>query len=79
MANHSIIYYNLLLFSTLQIDGSSYAYVNLNLEEKELEELGDHLRLYHHLRFLNLSKNQLKNISELAYLPYLLTVNASEN
>eukprot|EP00347_Sterkiella_histriomuscorum_P017186 403350341 len=60
-------------------DGSSYAYVNLNLEEKELEELGDHLRLYQHLRFLNLSKNQLKDINEITYLPYLLTLNASEN
>ncbi|CDW77484.1 leucine-rich repeat-containing protein 23 [Stylonychia lemnae] len=61
------------------IDGSSYAYVNLNLEEKELQELGDQLRLYQHLRFLNLSKNQLQDLSEVTYLPYLLTLNTSEN
>ena len=38
-------------------DGASYAYTSLNLEEKELEELGDLLRQYSHLRFINLSKN----------------------
>jgi hypothetical protein len=38
-------------------DGASFAYTNLTLEEKELEELGEHLRAYQHLRFLSLSKN----------------------
>jgi len=60
-------------------DGSSYAFTNLTLEEKELEELGESLRNYQHLRFLSLSKNQLKEIAEIIYLPYLLTINAAEN
>lgn len=30
-----------LLYQMKFIDGSSYAFVNLTLEEKELEELGD--------------------------------------
>jgi Leucine-rich repeat (LRR) protein len=51
----------------------------LTLEEKELEELGEHLRAYQHLRFLSLSKNQLKDVSDVIYLPFLLTLNASEN
>jgi len=63
----------------LNIDGSSYAYVKLDLEEKELEELGDSLRLYQHLRYLNLSKNSLKDIQEIVHLPLLLTCNASSN
>jgi Leucine-rich repeat (LRR) protein len=61
------------------IDGSSYAFINLNLEEKELEELGDQLRLYQHLRYLSIAKNALKDITEVTYLPYLLTLNLSEN
>jgi Leucine-rich repeat (LRR) protein len=49
------------------------------LEEKELEELGEALRSYQHLRFLSLQKNQLKDVSEIIYLPYLLTLQANEN
>ncbi len=60
-------------------DGSSYAFTNLVLEEKELEELGESLRAYQHLRFLSLSKNQLKDVSEILHLPHLLTFQASEN
>lgn len=60
-------------------DGASYAFTNLVLEEKELEELGDSLRSYNHLRVLSLAKNQFKDISDVQYLPHLLTINASEN
>jgi len=35
-------------------DGASYAFTNLVLDEKELEELGEALRSYQHLRFLSL-------------------------
>jgi Leucine-rich repeat (LRR) protein len=60
-------------------DGVSYAFTNLVLEEKELEELGESLRSYQHLRVLSLAKNQLKDFSDVIYLPHLLTLNASEN
>lgn len=60
-------------------DGASYAFTNLIIEEKELEELGETLRGYQHLRNLSLAKNQLKDISEVLYIPHLLVLNASEN
>jgi Leucine-rich repeat (LRR) protein len=60
-------------------DGASYAFTNLVLEEKELEELGESLRPFQHLRFLSLSKNQLKDVSEILHLPFLLTFQAAEN
>ena len=60
-------------------DGASYAYTNLVLEEKELEELGEALRPFQHLRFLSLNKNQLKDVSEILHLPFLLTFQAAEN
>lgn len=60
-------------------DGASYAFTNLVLEEKELEELGESLRSYLHLRVLSLAKNQFKDISDVLYIPNLLTLNASEN
>ena len=60
-------------------DGASYAFTNLVLEEKELEELGEGLRSYLHLRVLSLAKNQFKDISDVLYIPNLLTLNASEN
>lgn len=53
--------------------------MNLVLEEKELQELGDSLRNFQHLRFINLSKNSLKDISEIVHLPYIQTLNASNN
>lgn len=49
------------------------------LDEKEIEELGEALRSYQHVRFLSIQKNQLKDISEVLHIPHLLTLNASEN
>jgi hypothetical protein len=60
-------------------DGASYAFTNLVLDEKEIEELGESLRGYQQLRFLSMQKNQLKDVSEIIYLPYLLTLQANEN
>lgn len=60
-------------------DAASYAFTQLNIDEKELEELGEGLRMYHHLRQISMQKNQIKDISEIIYLPHLLTVNAAGN
>jgi Leucine-rich repeat (LRR) protein len=59
------------------LDGRSYAYSTLNLEEKEIQELGELLRPYVHLSTLNLSKNDIRDVSTVAHLPHLLTFNAS--
>ena len=61
------------------IDGSSYSFVNLNLQGKELDLLGENFKYYQHLRYIDLSQNQLKDISDVVYIPHLLTLNASEN
>lgn len=44
------------------LDGSTYAFSVLNLEEKEIDELGDILNSYEHLRDLNLSKNKFETL-----------------
>lgn len=44
------------------LDGSSVAFMNLNLEEKELEDLGLEITVYTHLRYINASKNAIKSI-----------------
>jgi hypothetical protein len=51
----------------------------LNLENQELEDLGDVLRQFEHLRDINLSKNALKEVHQIASVPYLLNFNGSHN
>jgi Leucine-rich repeat (LRR) protein len=59
------------------IDGRSYAYSTLNLEEKEIQELGELLKPFVHLSNINLSKNDLRDISCISELPNLLTFSCS--
>lgn len=59
------------------LDGKSYAYSTLNLEEKEIQELEDLLKPYVHLSNLNLSKNDIRDISCVADLPNLLSLTAN--
>jgi Leucine-rich repeat (LRR) protein len=63
----------------LILDGKSYAYSTLNLEEKEIQELGEILRPYQHLTNLNLSKNDIRDISEVRHFSHLINLNASTN
>jgi len=60
-------------------DGSSYAFSQLTLEEKEIQELGVLLRPYQHLQNINLSKNALIEINEVMHLQYLININAQGN
>lgn len=55
--------------------------MELSLEEQDppVEDLGQQLQPYEHLQHLNLSKNGIRDISTIAYLHHLLTVNASQN
>lgn len=63
------------------LDGKSYAYATLNLEEKEekIQELGELLRPYTHLTNINLSGNDLKNVDEVMHLRGLLQLKALGN
>ena len=62
-------------------DGSSYVFTVLTLSERDpkLQELGDELEKYSHLRTVDLSKNEIEDLAALARLPHLLTLNAEEN
>ena len=55
--------------------------MSLTLEETDppVEDLGMELQNYEHLQHLNLSKNGIREISSMAYLLHLLTVNVSTN
>lgn len=64
-------------YTTFCLDGHSYAYSTLILEEKEIQELGDLLRPYKHLSNLNLNKNDIRDISCVVDLTYLLTLSCS--
>lgn len=56
-------------------DGTSYAFLKLDLTDKELESLCEDLGGYQHLRFLELNGNVLGDISVLAKIPYVLRLN----
>ena len=63
------------------VDGSSYAFAALTMEETDppVEDLGNELQQYEHLQHLYLKQNGLRDISSIAHLHHLLTVNASTN
>jgi len=60
-------------------DGLSYAFTTLTAESKELEIIGDKLKDFKYLRNVSLAKNLLKSLKEIKDLPYLLTLNGSQN
>ena len=61
------------------VDGSTYAYTNLNLEGKGLDQIGDHITDFEHIRQLNLNKNKLDSIDKLRNLKYLQSLEATDN
>ena len=77
MVSHTL--HCLIIF--LYIDGSSYAFVSLSIEEQDppVEDMAQELNQYEHLQHLNLSKNGVRDIQCMAYLLHLLTVNVSNN
>jgi Leucine-rich repeat (LRR) protein len=63
----------------LTIDGLSYAYTCLKLEEKELDGIGEDIGNYIHLRDINLSQNKFVQIHPIRHIPYLVNLDASKN
>lgn len=59
--------------------GGSYAYVKLNLAEKEVERLFPVIASYSELRYLDLSSNALTDISAITSLKMLVSLNCSKN
>ena len=63
--------------SQYSIDGSTYAFSVLNIEDKGFEDLGEDLQNYEHIRELYLSKNKFSNIDKLRTLKYLQILEAN--
>ncbi|KAK3599139.1 hypothetical protein CHS0354_016402 [Potamilus streckersoni] len=59
-------------------DGLAHAYIRLDVHERELTNINI-LKSYIHLRFVDLSKNNLKDISPLSALTRLLVLKADFN
>jgi Leucine-rich repeat (LRR) protein len=60
-------------------DNNGYAFTDMNVSGQEILNLYDILSLYPHVRYANFSKNKIDDISTVDMMPYLLTLNASEN
>lgn len=60
-------------------DNDGYAFSKLNLAEKEIRKLFRYLRQYPHLKYLDASINSIRDISILANIPYLLTLDLFQN
>ncbi|XP_071109148.1 leucine-rich repeat-containing protein 23-like isoform X1 [Haliotis cracherodii] len=59
-------------------DGLSHAYVRLDTHDREITDIGI-LKGFIHLRYVDVSKNNLKDISPLCALTHMLTLKADEN
>ena len=60
-------------------DNRSYAYVDLKVPEKELTSIHGLLIKFPHIRYLDLSKNKLTDVSSVSSMIYLRDLNLSEN
>ena len=65
----------------IDLDGSSFAFTCMNLAEQEspIQDLGELLRPYENIQDLNLSKNEIVDISSIVAFNYLLVLDASSN
>lgn len=59
--------------------GLSYAYIELDLKEKELDEIGEELNNYTHLRDINISMNKFPHVNPVQNMTYLVRLDASKN
>ncbi|XP_060606881.1 leucine-rich repeat-containing protein 23-like [Ruditapes philippinarum] len=59
-------------------DGLAHAYVKIDIKERTLTNISL-LKSFIHLRYVDVSKNNLKDISPLSALTHMLTLNANEN
>ena len=60
-------------------DGSTYAYIDLNLEGQAIDVLGEPFQNYDYLRVINLNNNNLKNIDRVRGFKYLQKLEAKDN
>lgn len=60
-------------------DGSSYAFLKLELENREVETISEDLSQYQHLRHIKLSGNRLQNIDVISKIPHILRLELKGN
>ncbi len=60
-------------------NNGSYAFVKLNLADKEIEKLYDPICQYTNLRYLDLQGNQISEIYNITGLKFLCSLNLSRN
>lgn len=63
----------------LTYSGLSYAYTELDLKEKELDDIGTDLNNFTQIRDFNASTNKLPHINPIGNMPFLVRVDASVN
>ncbi|GFO13993.1 leucine-rich repeat-containing protein 23 [Plakobranchus ocellatus] len=59
-------------------DGLAHAYVRLDVHERDITDI-EILQNFIHLRYVDISKNSLKDITPLSALTHMLTLKADEN
>jgi len=60
-------------------DGLSYAYTEIDLKEKEIDDLGTDIDNYTQILDFNVSTNKLPHINCVKNMPYLIRIDASSN
>ncbi|CAG9327030.1 unnamed protein product [Blepharisma stoltei] len=60
-------------------DGTSYAFLKLELENREIETISEDLSQYQHLRYIKLSGNRLQNIDVISKIPNVLRLDLKGN
>eukprot|EP00743_Colponemidia_sp_Colp-15_P001805 GILK01001970.1.p1 GENE.GILK01001970.1~~GILK01001970.1.p1 ORF type:complete len:331 (-),score=82.86 GILK01001970.1:137-1087(-) len=61
------------------VDGTGYAFTRLDVKDKGLTDLGEDIVKYQHIRHINVSNNQIEDISSVVSLPHLLSIDAQSN
>lgn len=61
------------------VGGGGFAFTKLDCSNKELNDLGNKIHGYEHLRHVVLSSNKFKDLQAITELPHVLTVHADNN
>jgi hypothetical protein len=76
--NHALIRRHLSDFSR-NAEGTGFAYLKLELENRETENITEDLSAYQQLKFIHFTGNKISNISVLSKLPNILRLELANN
>ena len=60
-------------------DGLSYAYTEIDLKEKEIDDIGTDINNFTQVLDFNVSTNKITHINCVQYMPYIIRIDASVN